>query len=139
MRGQRFGLLSAERLAVVRINHSLALRARIFSKQKSKPDAQASGSPACRTTFLLCVSGGFGRCALPSVHYRCLLDPPKGEGDEIAMLHPLSSAMNPETVVVLVVPMDSLPSFLILRPNLHGLAHVQAVYCSAANHTAPGN
>ena len=36
MRGQRFGLLSAERLAVVRIN-SLALRARIFSKQKSKP------------------------------------------------------------------------------------------------------
>ena len=63
----------------------------------------------------------------------------KGEGDEIAMLHPLSSAMSPETVVVLVVPMDSLPSFLILRPNLHGLAHVQAVYCSAANHTAPGN
>ena len=59
-------------LAVARINHSLALRARIFSKQKSKPSNTSPTRKRASEWFdrlsdnvWLYVSGGFGRCALP--------------------------------------------------------------------------
>ena len=118
-------------LAVARINHSLALRARIFSKQKSKPSNTSPTRkrvvrPPVGQRLALCQRRVWPLRPPRACTYRCLLAPPKSGRDGEAGEGAESKALKWRNVGKRALPRHSClvsdpPRERVIEPSLNVL------------------